>query len=94
MRAIHSLGYVARGVRAWRRRPGAAFSLAVGTMAVYVLLLGVVVLVWSNAQSMVRAWELDVPVTVPPGRPGPRRRTWTWWWSGCRRCPRSRRCGA
>jgi cell division transport system permease protein len=28
------------------------------------LLLGVVVLVWSNAQSMVRAWGLDVPVTV------------------------------
>jgi cell division protein FtsX len=64
MRAIHSLGYViARGVRGMAQAP-AVQLLAVGTMAVCMLLLGVVVLVWSNAQGMVRAWGLDVPVTV------------------------------
>jgi cell division transport system permease protein len=64
MRAVHSLGYViARGVRGMAQAP-AVQLLAVGTMAVCMLLLGVVVLVWSNAQGMVRAWGLDVPVTV------------------------------
>lgn len=64
MRAIYSLGYViARGVRGMAQAP-AVQLLAVGTMAVCMLLLGVVVLAWSNAQGMVRAWGLDVPVTV------------------------------
>lgn len=64
MRPFYSFGYVvARGLRGMAQAP-AVQLLAVGTMAVCMLLLGVVVLVWSNAQSMVRAWGLDVPVTV------------------------------
>lgn len=64
LRPLYSLGYVvARGVRGMAQAP-AVQLLAVGTMAVCMLLLGVVVLAWSNAQSMVRAWGLDVPVTV------------------------------
>lgn len=63
-RAIHSLGYVvARGMRGMAQAP-AVQLLAVGTMAVCMLLLGAVVLAWMNAQGMVRAWGLDVPVTV------------------------------
>jgi len=64
LRPLYSLGYVVgRGMRGMAQAP-AVQLLAVGTMAVCMLLLGVVVLVWSNAQSMVRAWGLDVPVTV------------------------------
>lgn len=64
LRPIYSLGYVVtRGVRGMAQAP-AVQLLAVGTMAVCMLLLGLVVLVWSNAQSMVQAWGLDVPVTV------------------------------
>lgn len=64
LRPIYSLGYVVtRGVRGMAQAP-AVQLLAVGTMAVCMLLLGLVVLAWSNAQSMVQAWGLDVPVTV------------------------------
>lgn len=64
LRPLYSLGYVVgRGVRGMAQAP-AVQLLAVGTMAVCMLLLGIVVLVWSNAQGMVRAWGLDVPVTV------------------------------
>jgi cell division transport system permease protein len=64
LRPLYSLGYVVgRGVRGMVQAP-AVQLLAVGTMAVCMLLLGIVVLVWSNAQGMVRAWGLDVPVTV------------------------------
>jgi len=64
LRPLYSLGYVVgRGVRGMAQAP-AVQLLAVGTMAVCMLLLGIVVLAWSNAQGMVRAWGLDVPVTV------------------------------
>ncbi len=38
--------------------------LAVATTAVCMLLLGTVMLVWTNAQSVASAWGIDVPVTV------------------------------
>jgi cell division protein FtsX len=64
LRPLYTLGYVvSRGVRGMAQAP-AVQLLAVGTMAVCMLLLGTVVLVWSNAQGMVRAWGLDVPITV------------------------------
>lgn len=64
LRPFYSLAYVVtRGVRGMGQAP-AVQLLAVGTMAVCMLLLGLVVLVWSNAQGMVHAWGLDVPVTV------------------------------
>ncbi len=64
LRPVYSLAYVVtRGVRGMVQAP-AVQLLAVGTMAVCMLLLGLVVLVWSNAQGMVRAWGLDVPITV------------------------------
>ncbi len=64
LRPFYSLSYVvARGVRGMAQAP-AVQLLAMGTMAVCMLLLGLVMLVWSNAQGMVQAWGLDVPVTV------------------------------
>lgn len=64
LRPLFSFGYVvARGVRGMAQAP-AVQLLAVSTMAVCMLLLGVVMLVWSNAQGIVHAWGLDVPVTV------------------------------
>jgi cell division transport system permease protein len=64
LRPFYSLAYVvARGVRGMAQAP-AVQLLAVGTMAVCMLLLGLVVLVWSNAQGMMRTWGLDVPITV------------------------------
>ncbi|MCH9683294.1 MAG: permease-like cell division protein FtsX [Deltaproteobacteria bacterium] len=64
LRPFYSLSYVvARGMRGMVQAP-AVQLLAVGTMAVCMLLLGAVMLSWINAQGMVRAWGLDVPVTV------------------------------
>lgn len=64
LRPFYSLSYVvARGMRGMSQAP-AVQLLAVSTMAVCMLLLGLVMLVWSNAQGMVQAWGLDVPVTV------------------------------
>ena len=64
MSSLHALGYViARGLRGMGQAP-LVQMLAVGTMAVCMLLLGAVVLVWINAQGMVRAWGIDVPMTV------------------------------
>lgn len=64
LRPLYSLSYVmARGLRGMAQAP-AVQLLAVSTMAVCMLLLGLVMLVWSNAQEMVEAWGLDVPVTV------------------------------
>lgn len=64
LRPLYSFFYVvSRGMRGMGQAP-AVQLLAVGTMAVCMLLLGVVMLAWSNAQGMVRAWGLDVPVTV------------------------------
>jgi len=64
MASLHALGYViVRGLRGMTQAP-LVQMLAVGTMAVCMLLLGAVVLVWINAQDMVRAWGIDVPMTV------------------------------
>ena len=64
MSSLHALGYViVRGLRGMGQAP-LVQMLAVGTMAVCMLLLGAVVLVWINAQRMVRAWGIDVPMTV------------------------------
>ena len=64
MSGLHALGYViVRGLRGMGQAP-LVQMLAVGTMAVCMLLLGAVVLVWINAQGMVRAWGIDVPMTV------------------------------
>ena len=64
LRPIYSLSYVmTRGLRGMGQAP-AVQLLAVSTMAVCMVLLGLVMLVWSNAQQMVQAWGLDVPVTV------------------------------
>lgn len=64
MSSLHALGYViVRGLRGMGQAP-LVQMLAVGTMAVCMLLLGAVVLVWINAQGMVRAWGIDVPMTV------------------------------
>lgn len=64
LRPLYSLSYVmTRGLRGMAQAP-AVQLLAVSTMAVCMLLLGLVMLVWSNAQGMVEAWGLDVPVTV------------------------------
>ena len=64
MAGIHALGYVMlRGLRGMTQAPLVQL-LAVGTMSVCMLLLGAVVLVWINAQGIVRAWGIDVPMTV------------------------------
>lgn len=64
LRPLYSLAYiVARGGRGMAQAP-AVQLLAVGTIAVCMLLLGAVMLAWSNAQGVVRAWGLDVPVTA------------------------------
>ncbi len=64
MGSIHALGYVAlRGLRGMGQAPLVQL-LAVATMAVCMLLLGLVVLVWTNAQGVVNSWGIDVPVTV------------------------------
>lgn len=64
LRPIYSFFYVVgRGIRGMAQAP-AVQLLAVGTMAVCMLLLGTVMLAWINAQGMVQAWGLDVPVTV------------------------------
>lgn len=64
LRPVYSLAYmVIRGARGMAQAP-AVQLLAVGTIAVCMLLLGSVMLAWSNAQGIVRAWGLDVPITV------------------------------
>lgn len=64
MGSIHALGYVVlRGLRGMGQAP-LVQMLAIATMAVCMLLLGLVVLVWTNAQGVVQAWGIDVPVTV------------------------------
>lgn len=64
LRPLYSFAYiVARGGRGMAQAP-AVQLLAVSTIAVCMLLLGAVMLAWINAQGMVRAWGLDVPVTA------------------------------
>ena len=54
LRPLYSLAYIiARGGRGMAQAP-AVQLLAVGTIAVCMLLLGAVVLAWSNAQGVVR----------------------------------------
>lgn len=62
--SLYALGYVVvRGFRGMAQAPLVQL-LAVATMAVCMLLLGLVVLVWVNAQGVVQSWGVDVPVTV------------------------------
>ena len=57
-------GYVvSRAFRGMAQAPMVQL-LAVGTTAVCMLLLGTVMLAWTNAQSVANAWGIDVPVTV------------------------------
>lgn len=64
LRPFYSFAYVVgRGMRGMAQAP-AVQLIAVSTIAVCMLLLGVVMLAWSNAQDMVQAWGLDVPVTA------------------------------
>ena len=64
MRAFHGLRYVViRGVRGMSQAPLVQL-LAVATIAVCMLLLGTVVLAWTNARSIADGWGVDVPVTA------------------------------
>ena len=64
MRALHELRYVViRGVRGMSQAPLVQL-LAVATIAVCMLLLGTVVLAWTNARSIADGWGVDVPVTA------------------------------
>lgn len=63
-RPMTSLGYVVgRGARGMLQAP-LVQALAVATIAVCMLLLGTVVLVWQNAQSIADRWGVDVPITI------------------------------
>jgi cell division transport system permease protein len=64
MGALHGLRYVVvRGVRGMSQAPLVQL-LAVATIAVCMLLLGTVVLAWTNARSIADGWGVDVPVTA------------------------------
>ncbi len=64
IRALHGLRYVVvRGVRGMSQAPLVQL-LAVATIAVCMLLLGTVVLAWTNARSIADGWGVDVPVTA------------------------------
>lgn len=61
---LRAAGYVvSRAFRGMAQAPMVQV-LAVATTAVCMLLLGTVMLVWTNAQSVASAWGIDVPVTV------------------------------
>ena len=62
--SINTLGYaVARGLRGMVQAPLVQL-LAVGTMAVCMLLLGTTTLIFQNARAVVQTLGVDVPVTV------------------------------
>jgi cell division protein FtsX len=64
MRSLRAFGYVvARGLRGMTQSPFVQL-LAISTTAVCMLLLGTVMLVFTNARTVAHAWGLDVPVTV------------------------------
>lgn len=64
VRSVHAMRYVAaRGLRGMAQAPLVQL-LAIATFAVCMLLLGTVVLVWSNARSIADEWGVDVPVTA------------------------------
>jgi len=61
---MRAAGYVvSRAFRGMAQAPMVQL-LAVATTAVCMLLLGTVMLAWTNAQSVASAWGIDVPVTV------------------------------
>lgn len=64
MNTLRAAGYVvSRALRGMAQAPMVQL-LAVATTAVCMLLLGTVMLAWTNAQGVADAWGLDVPVTV------------------------------
>lgn len=61
---LRAAGYViSRAFRGMAQAPMVQL-LAIATTAVCMLLLGTVMLAWTNAQSVASAWGIDVPVTV------------------------------
>lgn len=61
---LRAAGYVvSRALRGMAQAPMVQL-LAIATTAVCMLLLGTVMLAWTNAQSVAQAWGIDVPVTV------------------------------
>lgn len=64
MRQLYAMRYVtARGLRGMAQAPLVQL-LAIATFAVCMLLLGTIMLVWSNARSIADHWGVDVPVTA------------------------------
>lgn len=64
LRALRAFGHaVRRGFQGMRESPKVQL-LAVSTTAVCMLLLGGVMLVWVNVQSVVMHWGIDVPLTI------------------------------
>jgi cell division transport system permease protein len=67
MSVVHSVHLVRhvviRGVRGMLQAPMVQL-LAIATMAVCMLLLGAMMLAWTNAQTVTQTWGVDVPVTV------------------------------
>lgn len=62
--STRAAGYVvSRAFRGMAQAPMVQV-LAIATTAVCMLLLGTVMLAWTNAQSVAEAWGIDVPVTV------------------------------
>lgn len=63
-RWFHGLGYVlARGIRGMAQSPLVQL-LAVGTMAVCLLLVGTAMLIWLNVAEVADDWGIEVPITV------------------------------
>lgn len=64
MRSLNAFFYVfARGLRGMVQAPLVQL-IAIATMAVCLLLLGAVLLGWTNARGVARSWGVDVPVAV------------------------------
>jgi cell division transport system permease protein len=64
LRRFSALAYItARGARGMSQSPLVQL-IAIGTMAVCMLMLGTVSLVFSNAQAVTQEWGVDVPLTV------------------------------
>ena len=64
LRRLSALAYITtRGARGMAQSPLVQL-IAVGTMAVCMLMLGTVTLVFSNARAVTQEWGVDVPMTV------------------------------
>jgi cell division protein FtsX len=64
MRPLHAFRYVVvRGLSGMTQAPLVQL-IAIATMAVCMLLLGVVLLGFTNARGVAQAWGVDVPITV------------------------------